>query len=62
MAKPASKAYDQRILSIIGARSGGHLGAILGYLGASGAVLGVSWGALGLDFGALSGSVELNML
>ena len=45
--------YDHRIYPMIGARFGGHFGAILGYLGASGADLGVSWGALGLDFWVL---------
>ena len=48
-----SPTYHHRIYSMIGARFGGHFGAILGYLGASGADLGVSWGALGLDFWVL---------
>ena len=57
-----SQAYDHRIYPLIGARVGGHFGAILGYLGASGANLGVFEGALGLDCWALSGKVESNMV
>ena len=40
--KRVSQTYDHRIYSMIAARFGGHLEAILGYLGASGADLGVS--------------------
>ena len=57
-----SQAYDHRIYPLIGARFGGHFGAILGYLGASGANLGVFEGALGLDLWPLYGKVESNMV
>ena len=45
-----SQTYPRSIYQIIGARFGGHFGAILGYLGASRADFGVSWGALGFVF------------